>query len=174
MAFLGSAAKSTAGMIAPVGNTLSVYDALAAFASGLTPTSTITDISANYTWSQTTIVVFEYVKKVGQNDDSQILTYISSSVTTWVGWTIPGFTSNSTGAVRPVGTAGDKYIYSTPAGFDNTYNAAWAYADVNAPKNDYVNYVTLSGFESKVLVNIYPLIPSFPIQIYKQEIKSEV
>jgi hypothetical protein len=166
MNFLLSAGKTATGKIIPgASNVLSVYNALSAFSSGLQSTSTITNLTANYTWNHTTMVSFEYVKQVGQADDSQILTYVSSSVTTWVNWAVPSFTINS-GTASASGASGSKYIYSTPDGFDNTYNAAWAYADVNAPKNDKVGTVTISGPESKAVVNIYPLSPSFPPQVY--------
>jgi len=166
MDFLKSAGKTATGKIIPgASNILSVYNALAAFSSGLQPTSTITNLTANYTWNHTTMVSFEYVKPVGQTDDSQILTYVSSSVTTWVNWAAPSYTINS-GAASASGASGTKYIYTTPDGFDNTYNAAWAYADVNAPKHDRVGSVTISGPESKIVVDIYPLSPSFPAQIY--------
>lgn len=85
MNFLISTGKTATGKIIPwASNLLSVYNALTAFSSGLQPTSTITNLTANYTWTHTTLVSFEYVKEVGQTDDSQILTYVSSSVTTWI------------------------------------------------------------------------------------------
>lgn len=165
LAMIGSGSTSVAGAIPGVGTVLSVYDALKSFYGGLQRTSTISDIQVSYTYSATTTVTFLYVKKVGQSDDSQILSYICNLETASVTWVVPSFTSDVTGAVHPVNTTGTNYLSAVGAGYDVSLNAINAYISPYAPKTGFITTFRISGPESKTVVNLYPLVPSYPSQV---------
>ncbi|WP_416150095.1 hypothetical protein ACM26V_03605 [Salipaludibacillus sp. HK11] len=159
-----SGATSAAGAIPGASSALSVYDVAKSFVSGISKETTITDAEISYTWAQLTTAVFSYVKKQGQSDNYQKLSYISTKVETSIGWQYPTFTYSGGKAKANVIQGSRDKVY-IPTGYNSTTRAINAYLDVSAPKRSVVDKIALTGIETKTISNINPVSPQFPAHI---------
>lgn len=160
-ALVSSAVKNISG----ANIALTVYDAIKGFASGVSRTSKVSVSDATYRYTHATTVTFKYVKKVGQSDDKQCLSYISNKGITALTCTY-SFYISTTGRVEPRNGHTDCMVYSTPSGYNSDANAVKAYLDPYAPSRVFVNNIKIKGINDILLFNIAPVSPEFPGQIY--------
>lgn len=112
---------------------------------------------------------FSYVKESGKSDSTQIMTYISTSVYTNVGWQWPSFAyvdEYGQSVLRPNVVQGNRTINQVPQGYDNTGLAVDAFINPSAQRKSVVNRVQYTGIEKKVLGYIYPVNPNGLAHIY--------
>lgn len=159
---LGSA---LVGEIPGASYVITVYDTVSGFISGISKTTEISSAEIVYSYSHVTTASFIYVKRKGQSDDYQKLTYISTSGATAVGYQYPAFTYTG-GKVEPNVIQGNCKINSVPTGYNSMYNAVEAYKNINAQTRAYNTSVKITGLESKTVSYIYPVCPEFPVHIY--------
>lgn len=141
-----------------------VYSTVSSFVSGISPTTEISSAAINYSYANTTTATFKYVKKVGQSDDYQWLSYISTKCVTAIGYQYPEF-SYSGGSVTPNIIQGKRTLYSTPSGYNSNLNAVKAYNSTYGLQKACVGSIQITGIESKTVSNIYPVYPEFPLHI---------
>ena len=163
---LGVVGTAAAGNIPIVSVTMTVYDTAKAFIAGITPETEISAAEVVYSYSHLTTASFKYVKPVGQPDNQQSLSYISTMGVTSVAWQYPTF-SQANGSMYPQMIQGKRDgIVSKPSGYDSNINAVAAYRDSSATSRDYNESVKITGLESKIVSSIYPVCPEFPAHIY--------
>lgn len=143
---------------------VTVFEAVKAFATGISKETVITSAEAAYTYSNVTTVSFKYVKVSGKTDDAQILSYISSKTETAVGYQFPKFIYGGN-TVRPNIISGTRSLYSTPSGYNSDYNAVVAYANPSASRRNFVDHVTITGIETKMVSNIPCPCPEYPMAL---------
>lgn len=162
-----SLAWTAAGSIASV--PVSVYDALSSVWTGLKTTSDIDPSDVTYRWETQTTASFAYVRLESETDDYQWLSHISTKCVTEVAYIVDvdSWRQNGTGTwvVYPDLEAGTRYLYHTPAYYNSTTQALWAYNNVTGGMayHDAVSDITISGPESKTVQTIYPCYPQFPL-----------
>lgn len=156
---------SIAGNIPGASLVMTVLDTVSTFISGVSPTTVISNAEIVYSYAHTTTATFKYVKEAGVSDDYQELTYISTKGTTAVGYMYPTFDYDG-GQVQPNVIQGSRTIYSTPSGYNSTYNAVVAYTDIYAQRTAYVTGVKITGIESKTVSSLSLLCPVSPLQVY--------
>lgn len=165
---VGSLVKEGASTIGkPVDVAITVYDAVKNFVndSNFDRTTIISDITANYTVSWFENIDFMYVKKVGESDDKQFLTFMSSAVAGETTWVLPTFSYKASGAVKSVknvvGSRSFNY-YSTTA-HRNGSMAVAALLDPSAPRNAYITYAEIKGAGGKSIGLIPVATPASPV-----------
>ncbi|WP_028594506.1 hypothetical protein [Paenibacillus assamensis] len=128
----------------------------------------VEDISASYTYAQMTVIEFMYVKKVGESDDKQALTFIASKVNGDILTGVPGFVyRSSNGAAVRAKVEGKNYYFSNrPSGYGLSNKGVEAYVNPYAQRRAVITQVELTGLENKTIKVIYPLSPTHPGQIY--------
>ena len=131
---------------------LTVYDTVSAFISGISKTTDISSASIVYSYSHKTTASFKFVKKKGQSDNSQFLSYVSTNGVTAVGYQYPTLTYN--GFSKPNIVQGQRTVSSTPNGYNSNANAAKAYATTGRMDRLCVSSVTITGIESKSVSKI--------------------
>lgn len=164
--FFKAVASVGVSELAPISST--VYDVFSSVWNGLQTVSTIDPCSVYYTWENSTTVIFSYVRLQSESDDAQRLSLISSSCTTSVGFVadIDRWSESGNGVMIPYPEheAGSKTISSTPWQYNGNVAACQSYANGVTAANACVKRIRISGPESKVVVNIYPCVPQFPLQ----------
>ncbi len=143
---------------------ISVYNTLSSWLSGISPTTEISAADILYSVSNVTTATFKYVKVLGESDNRQSLTYISTKCVTAIGYQYPTLEYND-GSVTPNVIQGSQKLYTTPNGYNSNYNAVRAYNDVYSQTRACVSRVKITGIESKTVANIYPVYPQFPLHI---------
>lgn len=169
MNIVESSAESLVGQIPGSDLVVGVYDAAKGFFSGISKETVVQDIDIMYTYGQTTTAIFSYVKESGKSDSTQIMTYISTSVYTHVGWQWPSFSyvdEYGQSVLRPNVVQGNRTINQVPPGYDNTGLAVDAFVNPSAQRKSVVNRVKYTGIEKKVLGYIYPVNPNGIAHIY--------
>lgn len=162
---LSISGESLVGLIPYSNIPLTFYDCVSGFIQGISRTTEISDVEIMYSYAHTTTASFKYVKLKGQSDNNQRLTYISTKGTTVVGYQIPKFVASGI-TVQPNVIQGNRTRNLVPNGYNSNLNAVKAYTDIFAPTRAYVDKVKITGMESKVTSEIYPICPQFPPHIY--------
>ena len=103
-------------------------------------------------------MLFRYLPK------NLYLTYISTKGLTVIGWQCPTFTYYS-GTAYPGVIQGSRTIPTTPDGYNSTLNAVKAYSDPYAVRRAYAEEVKITGIESQIVSDIYPICPQFSTHI---------
>lgn len=147
------------------GTALTVYDFFSSFVSGISTSSTITDIGGSHTWDLKSTVRFCYVKPHGESDDKQVLSYITNSATLIDTVTVSSYID------RAFRTGTQTKQYTIPAqGYSNwKRNSVTSYVDNNASLRSLVQNVAIKtkvDNAEKVLKYIYPAQPSSMSQVY--------
>ncbi|MCC3372380.1 hypothetical protein [Cohnella sp. REN36] len=150
----------------PLDATITVYDALKSFVTdaNFSRTTEVTDIKANYTYGWYENIDFMYVKKLGEADDKQKLTFTSSAVYGNISWTIPEFSYKSNGAVQKLSFNTDQRpfsYYNTTAHRNGSFAVA-AYLDPSAPRNAYITWAEMRGFQNKLIKTVPVATPASP------------
>lgn len=99
-----------------------------------------------------TTASFKFVKKKGQSDNSQFLSYVSTNGVTAVGYQYPTLTYN--GVSKPNIVQGNRTVTSTPSGYNSNANAVRSYATTGRMSQLCVSNVTITGIESKSVSKI--------------------
>lgn len=151
----------------PIGIAISVYDAVKDLINdaNFDKQTEVTNIMANYTYGWYESIDFMYVKKVGESDDKQKLTFISSSVSGSMSWTIPKFTyKKSSGAIQSLSfsTSQKSFNYYDTTAHRNGSFAVAAYLDPYAPRNAYVTYAEMKGIDNKTVRLVPVATPASP------------
>ena len=161
---IASEALSAGASIIPGGSTaLRLYDILKG-APGVNTSTSMSTNDINYVFSGEITACFAYVKKVGQSDNSQQLTYVSSMIVMGVTTTtLASWMQNGVYTTRPI-TNTQNNLTIKPQGYQSIAGAITAYYDVYAPKKSCVSRITF-GSSSVSPLNYYPLVPEFPAYI---------
>lgn len=164
--FLSAAASVGFSELAPITST--VYDMLSAGWTGLKKVSKIDPGDVVYWWENETNVVFSYVRLESETDDNQRLSLVSSKCITTVGYIadIDSWSQNGDGVWTPYPdlVTGVKTINTTPTEYYSITAACQAYENGVTAANACIRRIKLSGPESKIIVNLYPCVPEFPLQ----------
>lgn len=139
------------------------YELIKPFVTALQPTSEVISTTVMYSYSWTATVSFKYVKKVGESDDYQAMTYVSSKCEAVVAWNCPTFYCDATGVAHPDILQGKQNLSGRAVGYNSNYNAVKAYVDPTAPRSTYVNYIEVTGIEEKTVFAIWLPTPSSPL-----------
>lgn len=99
-----------------------------------------------------TTASFKFVKKKGQSDNSQFLSYVSTNGVTAVGYQYPTLTCN--GVSKPNIVQGNRTVTSMPSGYNSNANAVRSYATTGRMSQLCVSNVTITGIESKSVSKI--------------------
>lgn len=162
-------ATSSVGEIPGASTVLTVYDAVTGFISDIQPTTWIDGANVIYSWSQTTTVIFFYVKLKGETDDKQYLKFVTNKCDVVAGWQFPTFTyTNSSGGqvAKPSVVQGSRNISAIAPGYDNANKAVDYYIAGGPIITDFVNQIPVIGIEDKTIKNIVPVSPMTPVYIY--------
>lgn len=141
----------------------SAYELLKPFITALQPTSEVISTEVIYSYSWTATISFKYVKKTGESDDYQAMTYVSSKCEAVVGWQCPTFSYDTTGVAHPSMLQGNQNLSGRAIGYNSNYNAVKAYLDPTAPRSTFVNYIEVEGIEGKTAFAIWLPTPSSPL-----------
>lgn len=162
-------ASEIGGNIPVLGTAMTFYDAVVGTISSIGRTTEIDGGDCVYSWSSVTRAVFSYVKPVGKSDDYQTMSYISTKSTVATGYQIPTFTYKTTSGsttVSPKIVQGSKTFTITPSGYDNTYNAVYAFVNYPyAQTRATVDSFSLTGLDNKSVSTVYVVSPAFPAHI---------
>ncbi|WP_169088520.1 hypothetical protein [Paenibacillus sp. PL91] len=167
---MNTVASGTLSSIPGAAIFVTVFSTTQSFVNGISTETVINDASIAYTWSQATQVMFFYVKKKGETDSNQYLTFISSKVDAAIGWQYPLFSyinsNGGTTTVSPSVIQGNRTISAVPTHHNDAFYAVEKYPNGNLSAKDLVNSITLTGIESKNISSIFPVNPNYPSQIY--------
>lgn len=92
------------------------------------------------------------------------LTYISTKGLTVIGRQCPTFIYYS-GSAYPHVIQDKRVITTTPDGYNSILNAVKAYSDPYAVRRAYAEEVKITGIESQIVSDIYPICPQFSTHI---------
>ena len=141
------------------------YDYAKAFISGLSSTTTISDVKASYMIASSTTAKFKYVRKQSDPENSQKMTYASTKCEVAVQGSFPVFTY-SNGQTHPNIVNFNDRITATPNNFESDYNAVNRFINPEAtPAFAYVNGVDIYGLEGKKITRVSTICPSYPAQV---------
>lgn len=162
-----TAAKEGASLIPGVDVAITIFDAAKSFISDLKTTSEVTNVRSNYSWNYNLNVDFMYVKKEGQSDSSQFLTFKSSEVFGSVGWTIENFSYKDGTRIltRTNYMTGSREFRNTPAKHKVGSHAVTAYLNPGSSSTAYVSQVQFMGVNGTVFKTASMPIFNFPSQI---------
>ena len=142
------------------------YDYAKAYLSGISTTTEISDVEASYMVSYSTTVKFKFVKKRGQPESSQQMTFISTRCEVAVHGSFPVFTYKN-GATHPNIISYNDRIVATPSGYNSNENAVKLFIDPSyTPAFAYVGYIDIYGLEGQKVTTLSPICPSYPTQVF--------
>lgn len=151
----------------PTSVIITVYDAVKGFVSDVNfgRKTIIPDITVNYTVSWFQNIDFMYVKKLGESDDKQVLTFMSSAVSGETTWVTPEFKYKVNGAVKSVKNLVDsrRMEYYYPGAHRNGSMAVAALFNPSAPRHAYVTYAEIIGAGGKSVGLIPVATPASPV-----------
>ncbi|GIP18219.1 hypothetical protein J40TS1_38610 [Paenibacillus montaniterrae] len=159
--FVLTAAKEGVSTInTGVGIALTVYDAVKSFISdsNFTKSTTVSNVKASYTTSFYETIDFMYVKKVGQQDKDQVLSFVTNSMTGKTSWVVPKFSYNKyNGATESVEhVTGTRSFDYKATGHRNGSFAVHAYVDPMFGSHSMVTRVQITGIEDQTVQTIIP------------------
>ncbi len=159
--------KLIAGEVPVYGRWVSFFDAVSSTVSAVSRETTIEgNIKVTHTWTMVSTISYQYVKKYGESDSTQNLSFVSSKLAGESGWAIPSF-SYSGGKVYPNLIQGKESYQITPSNYDNTNLAISAFVGTGAiDTSAVVGYLDLISLDDSYVTTIYPTVPIFPEQIY--------
>ncbi|MEK5059779.1 hypothetical protein BK126_27055 [Paenibacillus sp. FSL H7-0326] len=165
---VGSLIKEGASTIGkPVDASITFFDAVYNFITDANfgRTTVITDVTSNYTVSWFENIDFMYVKKKSDPDSNQELTFMSSSISGDASWTMPSFSYKSSGAVKSVKNLNGSrlFTYHSTTAHRNGSFAVAAYLDPSAPRNAYITFAEIKGYQDKRVGLIPVATPASPI-----------
>ena len=143
---------------------ITIYDSVKAFVSGISKITKITSASISYAYSHTAEVRFKYVRPADAPANSESLAFICSKGITSVGYQYPEFNFIG-GSAEPNVIQGKQTVESIPEKYDDNKTAVEAYVNMYTGACDYVSRVKITGPESKIVSYIYPPVPSHPWQL---------
>ncbi|NUU58560.1 hypothetical protein HP548_31245 [Paenibacillus taichungensis] len=151
----------------PIDVTITIYDALKSFVNDANfgRTTIIPDITTNYTVSWYQNIDFMYVKKQGDSDNNQELTFMSSAVAGETTWVIPTFNYKVSGATKSVKNVvgSNTYNYYNTVAHRNGSMGVAAYLNPSAARNAYVTYAAIIGVGGKNIGLIPVATPASPV-----------
>lgn len=157
--------KTGAGTIPVIGKILTFYDAVVGTYSAISKTTEIDGADCVYSWSYVSTVVFSYVRASGTSNP-QVLTYVSTKCDAAVGYQLPTFyykNTNGNYVVTPAIIQGSSSYSMTPAGYDNTYNAVYAFS--HGASSAVVPSFSLTGLDNQSIYLVYPVVPNGPTDL---------
>lgn len=141
------------------------YDLLNKTYSSITGKSKIGNSKVIYDYDIQTNVCFKYVKKVGESDDKQILSHISTMYSGYCNTYYKKFTYNSTSYTAD-SIVQKENIEVKPSKYNNNLAALSYYLGNTSIYKYYAPNFTIQGLEGKIVEIIYPITPEFPLQVY--------
>ena len=126
------------------------------------------NVEATYTGTVGTQVKFCYVKKNGESDNNQQLSFRANAATTSVSTAIPNFTCSGNGSLGCTADNINKKVNSTHKSkeFDNVYNNAIDNFRKGTSTYSSAGTITLKGAQGKTVTSFTASMPSHMGQIY--------
>ena len=162
MKFISISSSAAAGIYSDsLGVVLTVYSALKSLVSQLSATTTITNISASYTWAVAETCVFIYIKNSsGSWSLSAQYSKASASVTA----VVPTLEYGSDGAIAD--TLTKKYTGSiTPNNYNSMSKAVSAFINGGIYSSARINKIIIKGISGKTVKSVSLLNPYYPASI---------
>ncbi len=128
----------------------------------------VSNVEATYTGTVGTQVKFCYVKKNGESDNNQQLSFRANAATTSVSTAIPNFTCSGNGSLGCTADNINKKVNSTHKSkeFDNVYNNAIDNFRKGTSTYSSAGTITLKGAQGKTVTSFTASMPSHMGQIY--------
>lgn len=128
----------------------------------------VSNVEATYTGTVGTQVKFCYVKKNGESDNNQQLSFRANAATTSVHTVIPSFKCSGNGSLGCIANNIDTKVNSTHKSkeFDNVYNNAIDNFRKGTSTYSSAGTITLKGAEGKTVTSFTASMPSHMGQIY--------
>lgn len=160
-----TSAKEGASLIPGVDIAITLYDAIKQAITDFSSTTEVTNITSSFNWDYNMNVDFMYVKKEGQSDTSQFLSFRSSEVFGAVSWSIRNF-SYKKGTQIVTATnfiTGSRQYKNTPSRHKNGSSAVTAF--LKSSSTAFVTKLDFTGIDGKVFKSVTLPLFSFPSQI---------
>lgn len=142
-----------------------IYEYGKAFISGLSEKTVIKNVKAVYTYNVFTTASFKCVKKKGDPDSKQMMTYISTSCEVALSGNFPTFYYDGNGVNHPDIITFKEKIIARPIGYSSDYNAVKAFTSIYEPTRAYVDGLDIYGLEGRKLITVCKMRPQFPAHI---------
>lgn len=162
-----TSAKEGASLIPGVDIAITLYDAIKQAITDFSSTTEVTNITSSFNWDYNMNVDFMYVKKEGQSDTSQFLSFRSSEVFGAVSWSIRNFSyKKGTNIVTSTNfITGSRQYKNTPSRHKNGSSAVTAYLNPGSSTTAFVTKLDFTGIDGKVFKSVTLPLFSFPSQI---------
>ncbi|MDQ0169020.1 hypothetical protein J2T19_000457 [Paenibacillus tundrae] len=164
---LKTTAKEGASLIPGVDIGITIYDALKQALTDFSSTTEVTNITSSYNWDYNMNVDFMYVKKEGQSDISQVLSFRSSEVFGAASWSIRnvGYKKGTNIVTSSNFITDSRRYHYTPSNHGIGSNAVTAYLNPGSASTAFVSNVDFTGIDGKVFKSVSLPRFSFPSQI---------
>ena len=157
-------ATAATTLIKKVNVAYTAYDLLHSTYTAITGKTKLGNSKVVYDYDIQTNVCFKYIKKVGQSDDKQKLCQIATRYDGYCNTYYKKFTYNSS-SYTSESIVKKVTIETMPKQYNSDSAALNYYLGKTSVYKYYVPTVTISGMESRYVLNVYPPTPSFPSQI---------
>lgn len=139
---------------------VTAYQAISAVVSGFKSTTTITNITATYTWAHVTTAKFMYVKPAGQADSKQKLSHIATKTSLATSYSIPSMSVKDGDPVAKI-IQGSRSSSITPSCYTPAATSPVRYY-LNETQSwlCYVGKLTITGVDGKAVASTYPIQPA--------------
>lgn len=163
-AIIPIAIKTIVGELPLIGKAVTFYDVLKDINSLITPTSSIKNPEYSIQVFQSTSISFKYVKKVGEPDTKQNLSFRSSKTAATVTYTIPNLDTNVSIVPNPI--QGRYSLYGEAKNYNSTESALLSYLYTEYPDSDFVHSIDIFAPNGYYISSLNIIRPEFPYQLF--------
>lgn len=165
-----AASNSVDGLVSSIpgaGLALTFFDMVKGLVEGISITTEVKVPHITYSWSCSTTAVFSYVRLIGESDDDQWLSLISTKANTYVEYMTSSFDRKLENGIWKSESGeiqGSRNIDSTPSQYNSDEVAVIAYNSVlGGYASRCVSFIDITGPESKRAAYITSCIPACPV-----------